>query len=677
MQRGLLISSLMPMGRSAVEVDGAGRNAGRKGGSLTSPVTDINEARSAASFAQRYLRLGWHVLPLDPGTKKPLGRLVRNGFHDATNDAETASRWWAQAPDAGIGIALRKSGLVAVDIDPRNGGIDTIDQLEAIHGPIVSDVLALTGGGGEHRVFSAQLVDGLPGTLGPGVDLKADGYIAVEPTLHPSGKRYGWDAESDPLDGIVPSTLPSWIRNLGRTQSAITPTSMPAPSIDPRRAQDAREALQEIPSDSRDDWVKVGAAIHNEMPTQEGFSLWDAWSQTSAKYDPQDQMRVWRSFQRKGLAGLGLNTVFAMAQKMGWKNTGAVVTAEAVQAPQSKSPAIQLLDLSQLDEASKHVSWCVKHVLPADAIGVMFGAPGTFKSFIALDLALHVAHGLPWLGRKTKQGPVIYIAAEGGTGLMRRVRAWHQARGLDWVGIPFYVIPAAVMLSTRSSDVVEAAKSVGVVPSLVAVDTKSQTDEGEENSSTDTARYFRELGTWFRALWACSVLVLHHSGHSATERPRGSSAIVGNVDFMFGVFRDEKEMLATMVCERQKDGELFEEVSFSLTSCTLGHDEDDEAITSLSAQHINNAQALIEAHEREALAGRGGRFQAFCGLLQTGITEKQLRQAFYGLLPGMQMDAKKKAFYDQRTKALREGIFEFGTVIGSTEKVVIVRNGQS
>ena len=326
---------------------------------------------------------------------------------------------------------------------------------------------------------------------------------------------------------------------------------------------------------------------------------------------------------------------------------------------------VSILSIEALDAASQNVRWAIKHILPADAIGVMFGAPGTFKSFVALDMALHIAHGLPWLGKKTKQGPVVYIAAEGGTGLMRRIQAWHKAHGKKWTGIPLYVIPAAVMLSTRSADVVEAAKAIDVVPSLVVVDTKSQTDEGEENSSTDTARYFRELGKWFRALWACSVLVIHHSGHSATERPRGSSAIVGNVDFMFGVFRDEKEMLARMVCERQKDGELLDEQSFSLSSQLLGNDEDGEAITSLVASHINNAEALVQAHQRESKAGRPGRMSQLLQLVQNGMPEKNLRRLFYESVDINDIDSKKHAYYRSRDAAIRAGLIEIaqGVVI--------------
>jgi len=616
------------------------------------------------AYALAYAAQGWHVLPLEPRAKTPLGRLVPRGMHDASTDADVIHNWWRRCPDAGIGISLAQSGLVAVDIDPRNGGTDTFEQLQAAHGRLTSAVMAFTGGGGEHHVFlvphGAAL--SLPGTLGPGVDLKANGYIVVEPSVHPSGKQYGWEVSSSPLDGVVPSPLPDWIRSL-RVELQRPAVRVGEVPVDPVQSRDAREALYLLDADDHDQWVKAGMALHSTRWGHPAYAMWCAWSQQSTKFDSTDQRKRWESFHsdgERGRAGITLAWVFAEAQRRGWANPAArvdEVAAGVVKAPESAA-RVKLMSLRELDEASKQVRWAVKHVLPADSIGVMFGAPGTFKSFIALDMALHVAHGLPWLGKKTKQGAVIYIAAEGGTGLMRRVRAWHQARNLAWDDIPFHVVPSAVMLSSRASDVVEAAGLVGIEPILVVADTKSQTDEGEENSSTDTAHYFRELGVWFRELWACAILVIHHSGHSATERPRGSSAIVGNVDFMFGVFRDEKEMMATMVCERQKDGELFDPVPFSLTSHTVGHDEDGEAINSLSAARIGSADELLAAMNNESQAGRGGRNQALLSLLQNGMPEKELRKAFYDVIDTTDPEARKKAFYRARDWAIANGFIE-------------------
>ena len=77
---------------------------------------------------------------------------------------------------------------------------------------------------------------------------------------------------------------------------------------------------------------------------------------------------------------------------------------------------VPFLRLDQLRDVAQQVRWTVKHTIPACSIGMLFGGSGTFKSFIALDAALHVVHGLPWMGRLTMRAPVIYIAAEGGAG---------------------------------------------------------------------------------------------------------------------------------------------------------------------------------------------------------------------------------------------------------------------
>jgi hypothetical protein len=328
---------------------------------------------------------------------------------------------------------------------------------------------------------------------------------------------------------------------------------------------------------------------------------------------------------------------------------------------QRKNPAgarVPMMRLAALREASAAVRWLVKHVVPADSIGMLFGGSGTFKSFIALDAALHVAHGMPWLGRKTVQGPVVYIAAEGGAGLWSRVDAWHRARNLSWKDAPLYVVPAALDLTADAWRVVDAAQLLGVTPAMVVVDTLSQTYAGEENSANEMAAYLRELGARFRQLWACSVMLIHHSGHQATERPRGSSAIRANLDYLLGVSRDEKEMLATVNCLKQKDGELFDDATFSMKVEPLGQDEDGDPVTSLVAYHLSSEDEIMRAQQGEQAAGRGGRQQILMSLVRDAVEEKVLRKAFYDELGITDADVRKKAYYRARDAAVRQKLIE-------------------
>lgn len=300
------------------------------------PSVEFEQGTNGA-YALQYASLGWHVIPLwwiqdgqcacgkddckTPG-KHPLGRLAPFGQKSATYEARTIARWWKAEPNANIGIYLAPSGLCAIDIDPRNGGIETIDQLEAQHGPIVSDLLQYTGGGGEHRIFERP-TGNMPGKLGPGVDFKLDGYIVVEPSNHLSGKRYEFEASSSPLDGCVASPLPDWLRDLAQSaqhRANIPPAETPTP-IEQQRLDDLTSALPYILNPDRDTWLRVGFAIHNEIGGQVGFDLWDGWAaKNGSPYDPSDQIRVWRSFKRRGIDGVTLASVFQLAMDEGWIN---------------------------------------------------------------------------------------------------------------------------------------------------------------------------------------------------------------------------------------------------------------------------------------------------------------------------------------------------------------------
>ena len=318
---------------------------------------------------------------------------------------------------------------------------------------------------------------------------------------------------------------------------------------------------------------------------------------------------------------------------------------------------IPVLSIPELREASKAVKWLVKHYIPSESIGLFFGASETFKSFVALDLALHVAHGMKWLGAKTVKGPVAYIAAEGGSGVYKRIDAWHRHHGIAVDPPDFYVIPSPVDMLENASAVREAVSAKGVIPALVVVDTVSQTFSGDENSATDMAAYLREIGLQIRLAWQCAVVAIHHTGHNATERPRGSSAIKANVDFMFGVFRDETEMLATMECVRQKDGDRPKSESFSMSVIELGHDEDGDTITSLAPSRVGSPDQVVSFMEHEANRGRGGKNHLFLELAVGGIEEKKLRTLFCEAIEG-ESETKRKAYYRARQWAVSAGLIE-------------------
>jgi hypothetical protein len=189
-----------------------------------SPHKIIAGNASLLDSALGYAASGWPVLPLhaikgghctcnkscrSPG-KHPR---TRNGLKDATVNTGKISQWWKQWPDANIGILTGSaSGLIVLDVDPRNGGDHTLSGLLSDYGSLPETLETETGGGGSHILFAYPdiSVKGGNGKLGPGLDVKSDGgYIVAPPSNHASGGMYQWRTENpiQPLSGWLLSRL--------------------------------------------------------------------------------------------------------------------------------------------------------------------------------------------------------------------------------------------------------------------------------------------------------------------------------------------------------------------------------------------------------------------------------------------------------------------------------------
>jgi hypothetical protein len=181
-------------------------------------------ARAALTYAQRWnLRL----IPLLVARKEPFARAVPHGYLDASCAPETVEGWWARAPRANVGIACAPSALVVIDIDPRNGGDETLGQWTSRLGELPETWRALTPGGGVHYYFRYPQQDYLH-DLGPGVDIKHRGYVVAPPSIHPNGGRYRWDLGAHPMEAPLADVPIAWLaqmRRAGEGDSAPRPAS--------------------------------------------------------------------------------------------------------------------------------------------------------------------------------------------------------------------------------------------------------------------------------------------------------------------------------------------------------------------------------------------------------------------------------------------------------------------
>ena len=292
---------------------------------------------SNLTFAMAYAQIGWAIFPVwssdgQGHCRCPKGKdcqspgkhphsLAQHGHLDATTDTETIKRWFESDPHAGVGVSCERSGLVVVDIDPRNGGTETLAKLESEHGPLISNCMASTQGGGEHRVFKANPRHAYPQSLGAGIDLKYRGYICVEPSRGPSG-HYHWREGRSPLMGIAPSELPAHIDAL--CGPAKLPKSSAAyPIATAQTFVDLRDALTYVNADDYQTWIEVGLALkpYGEI----GYDIWSAWSAKSNKFNAKTQRHKWDRDLSKPRS-ITYRSIFDMARKGGWPGSTASST---------------------------------------------------------------------------------------------------------------------------------------------------------------------------------------------------------------------------------------------------------------------------------------------------------------------------------------------------------------
>jgi len=151
---------------------------------------------------------------------------TKNGLKDATTADAVIRGWLLRWPDTNIGIVTGvASGWLALDIDPRHGGEDSLAELIAPHGELPDTLQARTGGGGRHIIFAYPQgleIRNSAGKLGEGIDVRAEGgYIIAPPSLHASGQRYAW------LNDTPPAPVPNFLLKL-LTEEKRKATAAPA-----------------------------------------------------------------------------------------------------------------------------------------------------------------------------------------------------------------------------------------------------------------------------------------------------------------------------------------------------------------------------------------------------------------------------------------------------------------
>ena len=362
----------------------------------------------------RYADWGWCVVPLhtplgggcscrkpgcDARGKHPR---VSNWTHEATTDLSIIRRWWKQWPNANVGIATGNH-LYALDVDGDQGR-ETLAQLEARYGALPDTPRSLTGGGGEHYLFSLPHGVTLKNTVrfAPGLDTRGPGgQIVAAPSLHASGKHYRWDAGAHP-DDLEVAEMPGWLIML------IQQTPAPLES----RVPHVRDQATMIPTGRRD---------HTLFTT--------ACSLRGQGYSAQEILAVLEVMNAtRCLPPLPPAQVHAKVEQAMRYPAG---RPRGEEEPVRRT-AVRISAADLLAKTLPPLVYVVEDILPAGAT-LLTGKSKDGKSLMAYNLAVAVASGGRALGRfAVQQGAVWYLALEDGE---RRAQARVRAQ-MELYSIP-------------------------------------------------------------------------------------------------------------------------------------------------------------------------------------------------------------------------------------------------
>lgn len=331
-------------------------------------------------------------------------------------------------------------------------------------------------------------------------------------------------------------------------------------------------------------------------------------------------------------------------------------------------------------EASAPPRMLVKSLVPFDGIAFIGGQKGAGKTFIAVDLAVSLASGAPFLGHAiAERVGVAFLAAEGASTLANRIRVSRQQKA-DCDRLPIAWIPAVGDLSARRDEeaVIEKLAAVnalflaehGVRLGAVIIDTLGAAfSMQDENSSAEANRILAALRRIGASVGAVAVPV-HHFGKAEDTGLRGASAWSGGADAIISVLAKRNEVTGKVSDRRialakSRIGEEGEISPFELRFVEIGVDDDGDPF---GACYVEPTRERDNGESRQPHNSRPSKAYMSAleiALLDSGATEEPFgadgpkvkatdreaaRREFYaawpadGDTPTKQAAAKQKAF---------------------------------
>lgn len=481
----------------------------------------MNKAcKGAMWYAQKK---GWNILPLKG--KVPT---TAHGFKDATTSDTLIANWFTQEQNVGIRTG-KESGIVVVDIDPRNGGDDSWTEI-CPEEP--STIQVKTGSGGSHYYFKYDGSIKYPKELAPGIDIKSDGgYVVAPPSIHPeTGLHYEWVNRPDDTDT---ADLPEWI-------VALCKPKKPLPGLSGNEAVE-QEALSSL--------ARLVGEVAGPDENYEYKSL-------CPHPDHKDSAPSFcLNFNKGVFYCFGCDWSGSIAEMLRFLR---------VDAPDKFTP----FSISDALEERPPVTWLVDGVIPAASLSIVYGSPGSMKTMLMMDMCAQVVRGGAWLTpraggyspKSTTESAVLWVDLDNGTRRTHdRVAAFSRAYDLGPSDPFHYLSMPSPWIDISKEDSVMRLRDLILEADIkmMVIDNLSAVRGRIEENSADMVRIMQPLRVLCEST-ECAINVIHHENKSTEpgrrgHRLRGHSSIEGAIDLALLVNRDEGSRFINVSSTKTRD----------------------------------------------------------------------------------------------------------------------------
>jgi RecA-family ATPase len=207
------------------------------------------------------------------------------------------------------------------------------------------------------------------------------------------------------------------------------------------------------------------------------------------------------------------------------------------------------------------VTWIIQDIIPNNGLIIVYGSPGCGKTFVVLDMCMHIINNKKWFGNNiNNSGIIAYLIGEGIYGIKNRLDAWLDYTKIKTNNLIFFIpISGMHIWETENIDrlketLYKFTKETKNKISMIVIDTLARAATGlDENSSRDMGKFLMHFEQ-LKDIFKCSILFIHHRGKDESKGMRGSSSLLGAVDTCIDI-QKTNENIITISIEKQKDGE--------------------------------------------------------------------------------------------------------------------------